>query len=213
MPAFMVQETDEMTGGIIFAKSAIEARKIGANEWNGGELAGMTVSRRKDLDQFAGSGVPFSLLVDEGWRGECTGCGCHIDEESLYDRGLESSDVVGTSNAAVFCCRPCKDEYAARKDRENQAGREFQKRLCDIVRRRFPDANAVTPRHVYAAEDGGVMTIRQAVVSFEFPGMKIASAHLRYEHGHGIGPNRPYYTCSRGDREAFEAWAKRTAMR
>ncbi|HEU4682958.1 MAG TPA: hypothetical protein VFS39_00465 [Nitrospira sp.] len=204
----MVQEIDEMTGGIIFAKSAIEARKIGANEWNDGELAGMTVRRRKDLDQFAGSGVPFSLLIDEGWWGECTGCGGHIDEWFLYDRGLTSSDVIGTLNAAIFCCQSCKDEYAARKDREDQAGREFLKRLCDIVRRRFPNANAVTPEYVYAAEFDGVVTIRQAVVSFEFPGMKIAAAHLRYDPGHGIGPSQPYYTCASGDREAFEAWAK-----
>lgn len=50
----------------------------------------------------------------------------------------------------------------------------------------------------------------QAVVSFKFPGMKIAPATCRMERGHNhdrfIGPIRPEFSCCYGDKEAFEAW-------
>src|SRR5687767_14229018 len=40
--AYAVTEEDEGTGGIIFARHAIVARRAGANEYNGGEFHGVT---------------------------------------------------------------------------------------------------------------------------------------------------------------------------
>lgn len=61
--AYSYLETDEFTGGIVFAKSNIEARRIGANILNMDGIGGMTVSRRKDLDKYEQKGVPAWLLA------------------------------------------------------------------------------------------------------------------------------------------------------
>jgi len=54
MKAFIVNEPCEGYGDVFFAKFAIEARKQGANEFNDGELAGMTCRRCPQLDDKQG---------------------------------------------------------------------------------------------------------------------------------------------------------------
>lgn len=212
MGAYSAMETDEFTGGIVFAKSNIAARKIGANLWNHDELGGMQVSRRKDLDKYEATGVPAWLLVSQGWHFECHGCGVRIDDASFYDEGLPVTGVVGYESGSVYCCHACRMTDQAREAACEAFGAAFIEMLKDVVRNRFPDiehAFGEHRQHVYVPRYYDPLVVVEVSVHFSFPGMKIGPASLRYRHaslinGPMIGPVRPEFFCCNGDREAFE---------
>ncbi|MBV7408715.1 hypothetical protein [Maritimibacter sp. DP1N21-5] len=219
MGAYSYLETDEFTGGIVFAKSNIEARRIGANLLNMDDIGGMEVKRRKDLDRFEETGVPAWLLVSEGWRFECLGCGMQINEDEMEDAGLPVTGIVGVEHGHIYCCHVCRmqrmAEYAACK----AFGEAFLDMLKGVVTARFPDIEPCFGEyrhHVYVPTWCSPYVVQQAKVHFSFPGMKIGPASLVYQHqanAHGsriTGPVKPEFYCCNGDREAFEALAGRS---
>lgn len=219
MGAYSYMETDEWTGGIVFAKSNIEARRIGANLLNMDEIGGMQVNRRKDLDRFEATGVPASLLVSQGWRFECHGCGLRLDDYSLEDARLPVSGVVGVESGRIYCCHTCRMEARADDAAREAFGAAFLDMLKDVVRARFPGIEhhfGEHRQHVFVPHRMRPLVVVQARVSFAFPGMKIGPATMEYHHcgqhgSHLIGPVRPVFYCCNGDREAFEAFVAETA--
>lgn len=210
--AFLVTEDYECQGGVIFAKSNLHARKIGANLWNDDELGGMTVKRRKDLDRYKDTGVPAKLLVWEGWRFECSGCGMTIDDDIHEDEGLPTDGIVGNESGRVYCSHACRAISLATEAHNKAYGQAFTDMLKDMVRKRFPQFQHYfgewTP-HSFVQQGA----VKQAIVYFDFPGRKYGPASLHYDHcgDRGstlIGPVKPYYQCASGDREAFEALVK-----
>lgn len=224
LKAFIVTENEENTGGVVFAKTAIEARRWGANEFNDGELGGLTVRRKRTLDQYAKTGVPASVMVEMGWRYECYHCGNTVSEDDLYEQGLAASDVCGVDNGAIYCCRACEMAAASEKLKRKQLHAETVAKFEAIIVRRFPDADFSEARHhtyfqVHHFDDGRepAWTTEQAVIEFAFPGMKIGRASLRFERGHHvwqrIGPPSLAFFCCGGDRESFEVYAAATSRK
>lgn len=216
MGAYSYLETDEYTGGIIFAKSNVEARRLGANLLNMDDIGGLEVRRRKDLDKYEATGVPAWLLVSEGWHFGCHGCGMRIDDCSMEDASLPITGIVGTESGAIYCCHTCRMEARAEHAAQEAFGEAFLDMLKDLVRKRFPGIDHCFGEHrqyVYVPRWSRPMVVLQARVSFNFPGTKIGPATLEYHHcgnAHGspiIGPVRPEFYCCKGDREAFEAFA------
>lgn len=216
--AFSVLETDENTGGIVFAKSAVEARRIGANLYNHDDFSGLSVHRVPRLDKFEQTGVPAWLLVADGWRFECFGCGMSVNEDDLADLGMKVEDVVGRESGRIFCCHTCRRDSMARDAAIDGFGRAFLDMMQDIVRRRFP-VDGISfgehRHHVYVPKWYSPLVVVQAHVGFSFPGMKIGPASLHYRHeGPGgtslIGPAPLEFHCCNGDRETFEAFAAET---
>lgn len=124
--------------------------------------------------------------------------------------------VSGYQTSAVYCSEICECREQLRKAIKRDHERRAIEALQAFVLRRFPSVTFAskdnwTP-HAYANENKGSWHVAQAVVSFEFPGMKIGPATCRIEreqiHRQLIGPVWPEYSCCGGDREAFEAWAK-----
>jgi len=212
--AYTYNETDEWTGGVVFARSNIEARRMGANLLNMDEIGGLTVQRRPDFDQYADTGVPARVLVEEGWWLECFGCDLRISDCGMEDAGLPVSGIVGYEQGRVYCSHTCRMESQAEDAARDAFGKAFLDMLQDVVRSRFPGAaihfgdgrhHAYVPRY-------WPLVVQQASVEFDWPGQKIGPASLEYRHAgdHGrplIGPVRPEFRCCYGDREAFEAFA------
>lgn len=210
MKAFIVQEPDEGTGGVIFAKSNIAARRIGADEYNGGEFGGLSVHRAPGLDQYAESGVPAHIMIAEGWWFECSGCDMRINEENLSEEGLPVSGVVGTMDGPVFCCAHRHEQWTESQRRKREAGAAFLEKLRQHVGRRLGAIDFVSgefKEHVYVVEVDGHLIVRRAVVSFKFPGMAVGPASLRYDETQENGPQPLVFYCCSGDKEAFEAFA------
>ena len=212
MKAYSYLETDEWTGGIIFAKSNIEARRLGANILDRDEIAGMQVNRRPDLDQYEQTGVPASVLVGSGWHFECCGCGMHIDEDNLYDKHMKPSDVVGYESGQVFCSHGCRMEWKAEQAGRKAFGQAFVEMMKDVVRKRIPEIEwnfGEFKEHAYVQGSGPFVVI-QARVYFDFPGRKHGPATIEYHHAgkYGapmIGPAQLVFYCPNGDLEAFNA--------
>ena len=216
MRAFAVTEECENNGAIVFAERDIEARKWGADEFNDGQLGGITCVRAPWADHLAGEPVPAKLMVENGWHFECCGCGDRIDEDWLDDNDLPLDGVIGFQHGRIFCSEICQ----ARQNLEDAIKRDHERRAIEALKayvlKRFPGVTFSNAReqwkpHAYAAERAGSWQVQQVVVSFEFPGMKIGAATCRIERcqqNEGfIGPIKPEYSCCSGDREVFEAWA------
>lgn len=224
MRAFSVTELNENTGGIVFAKHAVTARREGANEYADGDFGYVSCHRAPWADKFVDiRDVPVSVMIDHGWHFECHGCGARIDEDWLNEEGLPVEGVIGTQSTSVYCCARCK----WRTMKENAKRAEQQRIAIDAykaeVLKRFPDAEIceaepghLPPHHAYVTRDKGAWHWGQVAISFKFPGMKIAPAHYRRDEPlHQwrvpfIGPVKAYFTCCNGDREAFEAWAQQS---
>lgn len=215
LKAFIVTEPEENIGGVVFATSAIAARRAGASEWNDGELGGMSCRRAAWADKYADSRiVPAADMIAEGWWFECN-CGHRINLDNLEERGLPLSGVIGSQNSMIFCEKACQDFYLARKARLDAAGATAIAMLEEIVLKRFPDADlSASGNHVYCTEhDDGAIIYEQVIVKFGFPGMRIGAAEIRLQREYGCyGPVRPQIYCCGGDRDAFEAWAASSAF-
>jgi hypothetical protein len=218
--AFQVSDTDGH-GVIVFANTAVAARRIGANELNIEFECVDSCRRKPEFDKYAANAfVPKEVLLDHGWTFECFGCGRDVDSDlegwhshGERERCIKLNPVF--EGDKVYCCPSCKSRYerteAARKALQEKAIADFQRRVL----RRFPDAEFVEGRlsqHAYASQYHGQMCVQQIIVRFRFPGMKIGPAEYRYDlHPNPgrkvIGPSAPELFCCNGDREAFEAWA------
>lgn len=220
MPAYSVLEDNENTGGIIFAKDKRTARKWGANEYADGDEGYVTVTRRRDLDQYEGKGVPAWLLVAQGWHFECHGCGMQIAEYTLEDEGMNAAHVVGKEKGSVYCCHACRMKHLAREAAIKAFGEAFQDMMRDMVVARFGEVEFLTDdlwrNGAYIQRHADPLVVQQARIAFAFPGQKIGGATLEFRHSSDIqgrqiiGPVMPQYFCCAGDKEAFEAWVKET---
>ncbi|MAU44381.1 MAG: hypothetical protein CMP09_06025 [Yangia sp.] len=217
--AYSVMETDEYTGGIVFAKDKRTARRRGANIWADGEQDCVEVRRLPGLDKYHLTGVPAKELVWCGWHFECHGCGMKIEEDNMIDQGLPVDGVVGFEDGAIYCCHVCRMEHLSDKAARDAFGKAFLEMLRDVVRKRFPNIEHAFGEHKahVCVHMGSPLSVIQARVGFSFPGMKIGPAHIDYHHcgQHGrtlIGPVRPEFWCCNGDREAFEAFSQPAAQ-
>lgn len=209
MKAFMVTEQFENRAMVVFADHAITARRIGSNEYCEGELRGISVKRARHLDQYEGKGVPASVLISDGWWFECTGCHATINSDFLDDNELPWDAVIGTENSAVFCCAECQKQYLDRQERERAVGQAFLAMMRDLITSGVGNVQFVTGafrEHIFAQETDGIVVVRQASVSFEFPGQTIAPASLLYDPAYTYGPAKLELRCCSGDKKAFEAW-------
>lgn len=236
MRAFAVLEEYESTGSIIYATSAVAARRMGANEHADGDFSAVSCRRAKWADAYVGKPLPISLMVENGWHFKCMGCGRQIDEgmcdwmehvregHTFRDmlaiarqyRHWTPNQIIGSQHSSVFCTQACHDEHEAheaeRKRRQLHAIEVFKRRVL----KRFPDAKLIDDHgrmlpHAYATMENGRWRLRQVAVEFEFPGMKIGPAAYRWDNTSSYRkPEKPHFTCCNGDREAFEAYARST---
>lgn len=223
--AYAVTENDECTGGIVFARHAIVARREGAGQYGDGEFAAVTCRRAPWADHCATDGiVPVSLMVANGWHFECGGCGRRIDSDMLWERDLELEDVQGTQDSIAYCTPLCEARHNLERAEAKHLETRWIRRFKKIVKRRFPEAEIIERDdrfcrpHAYAPSRNGKRRIEQVIVSFRVPGLVHGPANLRIdtttEWPRG-GPSitkrgKPHWTCCTGDREAFEAYAAAT---
>lgn len=207
--AFAVLEEDENTGGIVYAKSAVAARRLGADEYADGDFSAVSCRRAPWADDYHDKPLPVSIMVEAGWHFECGGCGCRIDEDYLYDTGRMPEDVVGVQHSAVYCDAVCEATYALHRAKCKRLETRWLRRFAKIVKARFPDAK---PKHAHAyarSRADGRLQIAQVSVEFDFPGRKYAMAQLAWREKTCWEKTypKPAFTCSAGDKGAFEKYA------
>jgi hypothetical protein len=89
MKAFTVTDECGDSAAIIFARHAVTARRLGANELNC-EFGDVSCHRSPTFDEYVTQGsVPARVLIeDHGWHFTCGYCGHHVDDEhehAVYD--------------------------------------------------------------------------------------------------------------------------------
>lgn len=229
MKAFAVTEHMEGTGFIIFAHHAIAARIRGANELADGEITEISCKRAPWADAYADTRrVPASVLVANGWRFDCCGCGVRIDtdlafiyEEQGCDpettdhaqrfKGWTPEHVTGFDQGEVFCNAACEAEHEASKVRVKALEERIRATYRRMLLRKFPGAQIEGKGHVYVTErerDGRtIMRVEQVRLLFDFPGRRGPLAELRFQSVPTLRGERRITAHVRAvDYDAFDAW-------
>lgn len=72
--AYMVTETTEGTGGIVYAKSNAQARREGSCEFGDGDFHGYECRRAPEFDSLWPKGPTREDLFEHGWWFDCEEC-------------------------------------------------------------------------------------------------------------------------------------------
>lgn len=210
LKAFIVQEDNEGSGGVLFAEHAIIARRNGANEYNDGELRGMTVKRAAHLDKYSPGPVPWVEMFDMGWWIECSDCGTRICED--HDEEDEGSENGRRFNIVehkghVFCRPACCENWKAEKVEIERIKRYVIARLQERIIRAMPgalilDSDRVEGNHVYVPHGQWPLYPKEASVHFTFPGQRHGTVKFKFN----APGETPRCWVPRGDLNAFLRW-------
>jgi|TARA_R100000093_G_C1933053_1_gene69423 hypothetical protein len=228
--AYSVIEEFEHTGGIIFARHNVTARRIGANEYADGDFRAVTCKRTPWADKYAETGIiPASEMVHAGWYFECCGCGVTIeevlsyrweDEGDLTYRGWAPGDVIGTQHSQIFHSQECKYRYDTETAARNRACEKAIGRFQRVILRRFPNAQFIDNEgyrckpYAWANRNkSGHWRIEQCCVPFTLPDFDAQHGPISLDYyPSSDGDRKPRYTCAGGDKEAFEAYCRACSL-
>lgn len=208
MLAFSVQEMDEGTGGIVFAKSNVAARRYGANQYNDGEFAGLRVQRQAWADQFAPGPVPFAELFARGWYQECCGCGDRIEDGAEDRHGKPKVFNIVEDNNGIFCRPRCRQVFLTERRHRKAAEERAKAALKEFIQAKIGQVEFVGSDHAFVQRTRPGWIASQVIVRFSYPGAQLGPATCRFERRHHelIGPVQPLFYCPTGDQDAFTAY-------
>lgn len=106
--AYAVLEEYENTGSVIYASSAVAARRIGANEHADGDFSAVSCKRAPWADKYRDEGLPISVMVENGWHFDCMSCGRRIDSDYLWETDRLPEDIVGHQYSSAYCDAVCE---------------------------------------------------------------------------------------------------------
>ncbi|MFZ3481652.1 hypothetical protein [Sphingomonas sp. 3-13AW] len=219
-------ETDEWTGGVVFARRPDQARRLARDRYFGGEDYETTCRRAAWADRYVGGEVPASDMIDNGWHFECSGCGRRIDAD-MADRHFESDecvasdryknwttgDVIGTQDGAVYCTARCQEDDRLEKETRARMRARAVAMFTRILLKRLPDAEPVDRDDSYRARAGaefidqhGISLLSAVRVPFHYPGARFGYAALEYTPRGRPRHRQLSYTCPTGDLDAFNAY-------
>jgi hypothetical protein len=210
--AYQVTENEEQTGGIVFANSAVKARRIGANEYADGDFSYVSCRRAQWADDFYKKEIPVSLMVEEGWHFDCYACGQRIDNDNWWDKDWNTDDIIGTQYSLVYCNAICEAVYALDRAKSKYVEKRWLRRFAKIVKKRFPDASP-QHHHAFASRDqNGIYKLLHVSVEFVFPNNKYGKATLRWDSKASYSKTypKPYYSVCNGDKAAFDEYCLAT---
>lgn len=202
--AWAVQEDYESTGGIVFARYGIVARRAGAAQFNDGEFSGLTVRRAPWADKYAPGPVPaLAMIRDGGWFFECGHC-----QRRIYDGADDDSDAEVTADNAVevestvYCSPICRRRFLNEKSERRALTERRLQSVRNALWRKCPGITLMGRDHVYLAprtRRGWI--VGQTIVNFIFPGQPVGICQYRHDKaGEELQIHVP--------RGALEAWQK-----
>lgn len=153
-------------GAIVFAHSAIEARRVGASMINLEFNEVESCRRAAFADQYSEQGfVPIPVLLAQGWWWSCEGCGDAVKGTEVERTPSDNGDPVYKlpeaaiiTDKTVWCSLQCKSREEAKQATEAL----LKKTITDIVLSTWPHAGSI---HVSLATD-------PPQAHFMFPGGK-----------------------------------------
>lgn len=146
--AFIVETDDPEESTIQFATSNVAARRKGA-QVIGTDFGGVSCKRVPWADQYAGTHVPESAYIANGWWFECATCGDRVDHET---------NAPKFALDLVFCCTECHEADLA--DRAAASARKQE--LITALLAKYPGVEVT-----YASDRE-----ERRIAQFRFPGGK-----------------------------------------
>lgn len=229
MPAYAVNdyESDEPKGVVLFAKSNIEARRLGASALDCDEIGGLSCCRAPWADEFEASRVvPAEVMLAYGWHLTCSGC-----DQCLYDGGTVTRwdddeetevdiDPVGTQDAA-YCTPECRDRDLWRRAWMRRGDRRCFEVFKREMLRRYPGVTVEPDKpagerwsghhHRYFGHHSKSGRGRAIcfVVRFMFPGAQYGGSY-RYDLGYEDRRGARQILVARADHDAWQTFIETT---
>ena len=201
--AYAVQEQDEQTGGIVFARGPAHARLLGSSIFGSGEKDWGEATRAPWADEFRHTDVPASAMFEAGWYFECSGCGQRIAEGEEDDDGHEIPfNIIGNQHCA-YCTPECANKSHLRKLAVQQLEAEVLAHYSELLLANYPGVWLWGKSHVYVPH--GKQSAQQVRISFRFPGCSIGDAHWGFDKE----SDGPTVTVCNGDLAAWESWREK----
>lgn len=206
LKAYTVQEEDEGTGGIVFARSSAEARRRGSSEFGDGDFNWGSARRARWADPYAEAGaVPWRVMFAHGWWCECHGCGGMIREDEEDPETGKPIEYDITEVGSTVYCRPACRELRIANDAEVARITEWViGDLTDRLLKALPGAVLCGQRHVYVPAGEWPLYPKEAVLGFTFPGAIYGGGTIEFRKIN----ERPRFRVLFGDRAAFFAWQR-----
>jgi len=114
--AYSVTEEDEQTGGIVFARSSAESRRIGSSKFGDGDFNWGQARRAQWADRYAPGPVPTLVMLANGWWFTCASCERRIvDSADVDDAESEVSSEHAVEHGVTLYWRPVGRTSCARK--------------------------------------------------------------------------------------------------
>lgn len=202
LKAYVWQEEDEGTGGVVFAKSGVEARRLGASQFGGGDFNEGAARRAPWADAYvATKHVPLDVMLDNGWWFDCYQCGERISEDHESDDGSEQSPIE--AGHATFCTPRCLHLWGWEKIETDRASANCIEELKANLLAKAPGVTITDDKpHVYVRFEFMKPIVQQAIISFTFPGCAIGVGRYRFDKA----GEEPHLTICAGDQAAWDAW-------
>ncbi|MBI1207415.1 MAG: hypothetical protein GC191_09010 [Azospirillum sp.] len=199
--AYAVQEEDEGTGGIVFARCNAEARRRGACRFGDGDFNWGKAVRAPWADSFAPGPVPFAVMAEHGWVQDCCQCGVQIKLGAEDWNGDPVEFDIVDEGGRVYCRPACRDRYLEDRAFDEVLSRIAIAGLTKHLLGRLPGAIECGRPHVEFAGDRDIRHVNRASIGFLFPGGKIGGS-IRFD-----GPNEaPKFYLYAVDHLAFYRW-------
>lgn len=178
----------ENSGDVFFAKSNVEARRMGADAFNDGDFGGLSVHRAPTLDQYAGKPIPLHVMVGMGWWSGCYECGVTINSD-LYDYPDEDPvpwPPIGNFGQTCFCCQDCHDSWHAKRAQEPALKHKELQRLKTVAEKYVTHPVFGDQFHCYIDWRSDQPQVGHSSLDFTVPGAEYPMAIKYNEDKHTL---------------------------
>lgn len=198
--AFVVQEIEEGTGGIVYAYTNAQARREGSQQFSDGDFDSVECHRAKWADEYAPGPVPLLVLLAHGWWQECHQCGLRCYEA---EDGEGNPITPVEENGRLFCGAACQEAFHTERAEIAYLKEHAVAIEAARLEARYPGVTVFPDQaHVYTVRHGGVRHVQQLHLPFTFPGCTIGNAKWGFNQ---TGPERTLWICN-GDKKAWDEW-------
>lgn len=201
--AYTWQDHDKGTGGVVFAKSSVEARRKGASIYGNGDFNDGYARRAKWADAYVSlDRVPLEVMLDAGWWMTCAHCETRIPDEDGEDEDGKPKNPISAGHLD-FCCSDCLQLWGWEKVERARAEATTTEWLKARLLEKIPGVTVTDDKaHVYIKFDNGKPVAHQGIISFTFPGCNVGAAHYRFDKA----GDDPHVTVCNGDLAAWDSW-------
>ena len=200
--AYSVMEEDENTGGMVYARSNAEARRLGSQQFGDGDFNWGKARRAPWADEYYPHAIPHEVKIAHGWWYECHHCGHRLTEDDIED-GYKIVSV----GERVYCSAHHRNHDVLLAQHTKLIGEGCIYKLQKDLLALYPGVWLDGEPYVYVDHPKHQKwRVKECRIYFSFPGSKVGRASYVWSSGkpgRADGKRARLFVCA-GDIPAWE---------